>query len=220
MPAAVISVKRRRRATRAFSFFAVGECCRADCLNCDSFDLDDFWDCFFVIVSSLAEPGSGIVPGPGDEGVEEVFAVGEGVVGAAPLQVFMDRHEGGEPEAGGGYPADERMGLREGVGGRRGPQTIGGNAPRPTGGAGGRPIRGRIFVGGRGRGLSGSSGYPYGVSPHEVYLGVYLAAGGAEDLHNESFLIPIHCAESVFKSCQFPFIVQSLEAGNSALSCC
>ena len=53
--------------------------------------------------------------GPGDEGVEEVFAVGEGVVGAAPLQVIMDRHEGGEPEAGGGYPADEGMGLWRGL---------------------------------------------------------------------------------------------------------
>ena len=47
--------------------------------------------------------------------MEEVFAVGEGVVGAAPLQVFMDRHEGGEPEAGGGYPADERMGPGRGL---------------------------------------------------------------------------------------------------------
>ena len=35
-------------------------------LNCDSSDLDDFRDCFIVIVSSLAEPGRGIVPGPGD----------------------------------------------------------------------------------------------------------------------------------------------------------
>ena len=84
-------------------------------LNCDSSDLDDFRDCFIVIVSSLAEPGRGIVPGPGDEGTEEVFAVGEGAVGAAPLQVFMDRHEGGEPEAGGGYPPDERMGLGRGL---------------------------------------------------------------------------------------------------------
>ncbi len=114
MPAAVISVKRRRRATRAFSFFAVGECCRAVVLNCDSFDLDDFCDCFIGTVSSLAEPGNGIVPGPGDEDVKEVFAVGEGVVGAAPLQVFVDCHEGGEPEAGGGYPADERMGPGRG----------------------------------------------------------------------------------------------------------
>ena len=92
-------------------------------LNCDSSDLDDFRDCFIVIVSSLAEPGRGIVPGPGDEGVEEVFAVGEGAVGAAPLQVFMDCHEGGEPEAGGDYPADERMGLGRGLAvgaGRRG----------------------------------------------------------------------------------------------------
>ena len=86
------------------------------CLNCDSFDLVMIsWDCFFGIVSSLAEPGSGIVSGPGDEGVEEVFAVGEGVVGAAPLQVFMDRHEGMEPEASGGYPADERMGPGRGL---------------------------------------------------------------------------------------------------------
>ena len=67
--------------------------------------------CFGWLFSSLAEPGRGIVPGPRDEGVEEVFEVGEGVFGAAPLQVFMDRHEGGEPEAGGGYPADEGMGL-------------------------------------------------------------------------------------------------------------
>ena len=71
--------------------------------------------CFGWLFSSLAEPGRGIVPGPRDEGVEEVFEVGEGVFGAAPLQVFMDRHEGGEPEAGGGYPADEGMGLGRGL---------------------------------------------------------------------------------------------------------
>ena len=42
MPATVVSVKRRGRATKAFSFFAVGECCRAVVFNCYSFDLDDF----------------------------------------------------------------------------------------------------------------------------------------------------------------------------------
>ena len=108
------------------------------CLNCDSFDLDDFFDCFFVIVSSLAEPGRGIVPGPREEGVEEVFAVGERVVGAAPLQVFMDRHEGRETEAGGGYPADERMGpgrgLAVGAGRRRLAAMLFGQPAEPAGG--------------------------------------------------------------------------------------
>ena len=32
-----------------------------------------------------------------------------------PLQVFMDRHEGGEPEARRRLPADEGMGLRRGL---------------------------------------------------------------------------------------------------------
>ena len=76
--------------------------------------------------------------GPGDEGLEEVFAVGEGVVGAAPLQVFMDRHEGGEPEAGGGYPADEGMGpgrgLAVGAGRRRLEAMLLGQPAEPEGG--------------------------------------------------------------------------------------
>ena len=61
--------------------------------------------------SSLPEGGSGIPPGPGDEGAEEVFAVGEDVFDPAPLHVFVDRHEGWEPEAGGGHPLYEGMGL-------------------------------------------------------------------------------------------------------------
>ena len=115
------------------------------------------------LLSSLAEPGSGVIPGPGDEGADEVFAVGEGVVGAAPLQVFMDRHKGGEPEASGGYPADEGMGLGRGLAvglghGRMEAMLLGQPAEPEE-----RPIRGQIFVGGRGRGLSGRSGYPYEV---------------------------------------------------------
>ena len=61
--------------------------------------------------SSLPEVGSGIAPGPGDEGAKEVFAIGKDVLDPAPLEVFVDRHEGWEPEAGGDYPMDEGMGL-------------------------------------------------------------------------------------------------------------
>ena len=61
--------------------------------------------------SSLPEGGSGIAPGPGEEGAKEVFAVGENVFGPAPLEVFMNRHEGWELEAGRGYPLDKGIGL-------------------------------------------------------------------------------------------------------------
>ena len=61
--------------------------------------------------SSRSEGRIGIVPGPGDEGVKEVFAVGEVVSVPAPLEVFVDRHEGWEPEADGGHPLDKGMGA-------------------------------------------------------------------------------------------------------------
>ena len=61
---------------------------------------------------SLQEGGSGITPRPGYEGAKEVFAVGEDVFDPAPLEVFVDRHEGWEPEAGGGHPLDKGMGPR------------------------------------------------------------------------------------------------------------
>ena len=58
------------------------------------------------------EGGSGVAPGPGDEGAKKVFTVGQGVFELAPLEVFVDRHEGREPESGGGHPLDEGMGVR------------------------------------------------------------------------------------------------------------
>ena len=61
--------------------------------------------------SSLPEGGNGIPAGPGDEGANEVFAVGEDIFDPASLEVFVDRHEGWEPEAGGGHPLDKDMGL-------------------------------------------------------------------------------------------------------------
>ena len=64
------------------------------------------------MLSSLPEGGSGIAPGPGDEGAKEVFAVGENVFDPAPLEVFVDRHEGWKPEAGGGHPLDKGTGVR------------------------------------------------------------------------------------------------------------
>ena len=63
------------------------------------------------MISSLPEGGSGIAAGPGDEGPKEVFAVGENVFDPAPFEVFVGRHEGWEPEAGGGHSLDEDMGL-------------------------------------------------------------------------------------------------------------
>ena len=60
--------------------------------------------------SSPSEGRIEIAPRPGDEGVKEVFAVGEVVSVPAPLQVFMDRHEGWEPESRGGHPLDKDMG--------------------------------------------------------------------------------------------------------------
>ena len=105
--------------------------------------------------------------------MEEVFAVGEGVVGAAPLQVFVDCHEGGEPEAGGGYPADEGMGLGRGlaVGAGRGrlEAMLFGQPAKPEEG----DLGGQFSLEGAGRGLSGNSGCTYGV--HLVLLGVWLA---------------------------------------------
>ena len=60
----------------------------ANVLNPDPFDLDDAAAIFVGLFSSLFEPGRGIVPGPRYEGMEGVFEVGEGVIGASRLQVF------------------------------------------------------------------------------------------------------------------------------------
>ena len=47
--------------------------------------------------------------------MEELIAVGKGVPAAAPIEVVMRRHEGGEPESGVDHPADEGMGLGGGL---------------------------------------------------------------------------------------------------------
>ena len=44
------------------------------------------------------------------------MAAGKGVLAAAPLQVAVGRHEGGEAESGLGHPADKGMGLGQGPG--------------------------------------------------------------------------------------------------------
>ena len=41
---------------------------------------------------------------PGEQGTEEFFAVGKGVLAAAAFQVFMNGHEGSEPESGVDHP--------------------------------------------------------------------------------------------------------------------
>ena len=48
----------------------------------------------------------------GKQGTEELFAVGKGVLAAATSQVFMDGHEGSEPESGVDHAQDEGVGLR------------------------------------------------------------------------------------------------------------
>ena len=102
--------------------------------------------------------------GPGDKGVEEVFAVGEGVVGAAPLQVFMDRHEGGEPEAVGSYPADEHMGpgrgLTVGSGLRRLEAMLLGQPAEPEGGQ----FAGEFSLEGADAGSQGAQGIHMGIT--------------------------------------------------------
>ena len=52
---------------------------------------------------------------PREKGLDHFGAVGNVVLVAAPLQVFMDRHEGGEPESGVGYTQDKGMGLGRGL---------------------------------------------------------------------------------------------------------
>ena len=44
------------------------------------------------------------------------MAVGKGVLAAAPFQVAVGRHEGGEAESGLGHPADKGMGFGQGPG--------------------------------------------------------------------------------------------------------
>ena len=47
--------------------------------------------------------------------MDHFVAVGKGVLVAAPFQVFMDRHECGEPESGVGNAQDKGMGLGRGL---------------------------------------------------------------------------------------------------------
>ena len=65
---------------------------------------------------AIGLPCRGEGRGPGEKGAQEFMAVGKGVLAAAPLQVAVGRHEGGEAEPGLGHPADKGMGLRAGVG--------------------------------------------------------------------------------------------------------
>ena len=44
------------------------------------------------------------------------MAVRKGVLAAAPFQIAVGRHEGGEAESGLGHPADKGMGLGQGPG--------------------------------------------------------------------------------------------------------
>ena len=55
--------------------------------------------------------------GPGEKGAKEFIAVGKVVLAVAPVQVVMDRHEGGEPESGVDHPADKGLGLGRAPGG-------------------------------------------------------------------------------------------------------
>ena len=53
------------------------------------------------------------------------MAVGKVVLAAAPFQVAVGRHEGGEAESGLGHPADKGMGLGQGPGVADGPVPLG-----------------------------------------------------------------------------------------------
>ena len=48
---------------------------------------------------------------PREKGLDRFVALGKGALAAAPFRVFMDRHEGGEPESGVGHPQDKGMGI-------------------------------------------------------------------------------------------------------------
>ena len=52
---------------------------------------------------------------PREKGSNHFVAVGKGVLVAAPFQVFMDRHEGGETETGVGNSQDKGMRLGRGL---------------------------------------------------------------------------------------------------------
>ena len=68
------------------------------------------------------------------------MAAGKGVLAAAPLQVAVGRHEGGEAESGLGHPADKGMGFGQGPGVGEGPVPLGakflGQRPEPDDGKG------------------------------------------------------------------------------------
>ena len=51
----------------------------------------------------------------GEQGAEEFCTVGKGVLAAATFQVFMDGHEGSEPESGVDHSQDKGMGLGLGL---------------------------------------------------------------------------------------------------------
>ena len=88
----------------------------------------------------------------------------------------MDCHEGGEPEAGGGYPADEGMGPGRGWRSARAAddwrQCSSANRRSRRRASWGANFRWRA----RTRALRALRVYIWG-SPHEVYLGVYLTMG-------------------------------------------
>ena len=59
----------------------------------------------------IGNPGGDEGAAPREKGLDHLVAVGKGVLVAAPFQVFMDRHEGGETEPGVGDSQDKGMGL-------------------------------------------------------------------------------------------------------------
>ena len=56
-----------------------------------------------------------MAPMGGEQGAEEFCAVGKGGLAAATFQVFMDGHEGSEPESGVDHAQDKGMGIGLGL---------------------------------------------------------------------------------------------------------
>ena len=52
---------------------------------------------------------------PREKGLDHFVAFGKGVLAAATFQVFVDRHEGGEPESGVGHSQDKGVGIGRGL---------------------------------------------------------------------------------------------------------
>ena len=86
----------------------------------DSVDVGDCGESFLLRPDQIPA----VFPYPRDEGPQEFMVVDFDLFAAAFLQVPVDAHEGGKPEAGPDYPEPEGTGLGQGLTGGKGDEPL------------------------------------------------------------------------------------------------